>query len=217
MELWKFVRQGQRSPFTDYSWTPGVWNRSPATLACGRGFHACRVRDLPYWLGEELWRVELSGDVTELTHKVVAREARLVERVSGWDRAAGRDFALTCTRRVMAHAAAALAGCGLIHESDLVRAAVADARPARWRDVVEECGVAADRAAAASAVRMCDYVRDAVDVLESCPVASSAYVAARVADEQVVDGGVDGYTVERRWQARWLAARLGLDDGGADR
>lgn len=72
---------------------------------CATGIHACRVHDLPYWIDAELWRIELDGDVTEGTRKVVAERGRLVDRVEAWDAGAMHGFGLECAAR-----AAALAG-----------------------------------------------------------------------------------------------------------
>ncbi|GAB3465816.1 hypothetical protein [Actinophytocola sediminis] len=208
MRYWKFLRAGARGQFTGYRWTPGVWAHSERTRPCGAGFHACRTGDLPYWLGEELWLIDLDGPITELDRKVVAPTAMLVERVTAWDAAAGREFALDCVRRVAEYAAAELADHGLTGDAEDLRAAT---DPAGW---AAAAAAAADRTDLASAVLLCGYVQDAVETFDGYPAPASAYLAARVADECAREPAADGYADERSRQARWLVDRLELTQSG---
>ena len=52
--------------------------------ALPRRIHACRPRDLPFWLGRHLWEIELAGEILEQERKVVAQRGRLLERLSAW-------------------------------------------------------------------------------------------------------------------------------------
>src|SRR5437660_664030 len=62
MIAYKFLRAGRIGPFSRFAWPePGVWVRASASDRCRRGIHACRMRDLPWWLGQELWEIELDG------------------------------------------------------------------------------------------------------------------------------------------------------------
>ncbi|WP_165037019.1 hypothetical protein, partial [Candidatus Protofrankia californiensis] len=61
MSYYKFLRPSGTSPFTGYAWgaVAGTWVEADATVPCRAGIHACRVEDLPYWLAEKLWRIDL--------------------------------------------------------------------------------------------------------------------------------------------------------------
>jgi hypothetical protein len=99
---YKFLSGGQRSPFARVRWPePGCgWIVASGTVgACRRAVHACRERDLAYWLDERLWRVELAGEVTETPFKIVAGRGRLVAEVVGWPEASGA-FIENCRSRI---------------------------------------------------------------------------------------------------------------------
>jgi hypothetical protein len=83
---YKFLEEGTVSPFAGFHWPVEEWVDAEAADPCRRGIHACRVRDLPFWLGPELWEIELVGDVVVHQRKVVAPRGRLVRRVDGWNR-----------------------------------------------------------------------------------------------------------------------------------
>jgi hypothetical protein len=72
---------------------------------CVTGVHACRIADLPYWLDEELWEIELAGAVERGGKKLVAARGRLLRRIGAWDDAAMSDFAHGCRERVEGAAA----------------------------------------------------------------------------------------------------------------
>ena len=61
MIAYKFLRAGRVGPFSAFQWPePDVWVRAaPELAACRRGIHACRPSDLPWWLADELWEIEL--------------------------------------------------------------------------------------------------------------------------------------------------------------
>jgi len=95
MIAYKFLRAGRIGPFSAFRWPePGVWVHAPTDLAaCKRGIHACRPGDLPWWLADELWEIELDGRVEPDEHKIVAspggcargsrRGSRLALRTTG--------------------------------------------------------------------------------------------------------------------------------------
>ena len=99
MRAYKFLRPGAVGPFSGYRWTPGEWVDADDATLCVRGVHACRIRDLPHWIAQELWEVELDGQVREEERKLVADRGRLTHRVEGWHREAGRRFAVACAER----------------------------------------------------------------------------------------------------------------------
>jgi hypothetical protein len=107
---YKFLSSGAVGPFSGFRWptpaggAPGAWvEADPA-----EGVHACRRSDLPYWLDEELWVAELSGDVRTADHQLVAERGRLLGRVESW-RDVARAFGLDCSARLRARVDAVLA------------------------------------------------------------------------------------------------------------
>jgi hypothetical protein len=86
---YKFLRADGTSVFTGFRWPlpdggPGEWV-SAEVEPCRSGIHACRVADLPYWVGRTLYEVELAGYVVADDTKVVASRGRLRRRVDAWD------------------------------------------------------------------------------------------------------------------------------------
>ncbi len=101
MKLFKFLQRGTMGPLTGFVWEPNVWVEAPGPLAlCRSGIHLLRPRDLAHWLHEELWRAEVDGDWIEGADCVVARRARLTERIDGWSGRDGEQFAQACHDRL---------------------------------------------------------------------------------------------------------------------
>lgn len=198
---YKFLRPGRVSPFARFRWPePGTWVDVAEIDPCRSGVHACRTGDLPYWLDEELWRVELDGPVVETAVKVVAGRGRLVRRVDAWSAATAHEFGLACVGRLTGHAAEELRSAALDDAAaDLTAAgSLEDVKSAAERAV--SAAGAADRVAAE---RVGSYLIYAIDTLESA--AGVSYIAAKAAGR--LEGGTDR---ERAWQAAWLDERLGL-------
>jgi hypothetical protein len=106
MRAYKWLLAGGRSAFTGFRWPlpqggqPGPWVEVTAPLAlCRNGVHACRVDQLPHWLGPELWIVQLDGQVVEFDHVLVSSRARLVGTVHSWSAWGRPDFARDCARQ----------------------------------------------------------------------------------------------------------------------
>jgi hypothetical protein len=95
----KFLREDRVAPFTGFRWPLDEWVESASTDPCREGVHAVRPGDLPFWLGRELWEIELDGDIVEQERKVVARRGRLVRRVEAWTPALLDDFVDDLLRR----------------------------------------------------------------------------------------------------------------------
>jgi len=93
---YKVLDAGAVAPFTRFPWPVEDWVDAEAVDPCRAGIHACRPRDLPFWLGPELWEIELDGDVLEQARKVVARRGRLVRRIDAWDVDLLRAFTASC-------------------------------------------------------------------------------------------------------------------------
>lgn len=94
----KFLRPGRVGPFTQVEWpSPGVWLDSGGEPElCKSGIHALRPSALPFWLAEELWHVELDDVRETRSGLVLARRARLVERIGAWNDETAREFARAC-------------------------------------------------------------------------------------------------------------------------
>ena len=98
---------GGRSGYTGWHWPapegdrPGEWvHADPGPLAlCANGVHACTVSQLPQWLGEELWTIELAGEILEAEPAIVAARGRLIARVPAWDLDARTAFGESCAVR----------------------------------------------------------------------------------------------------------------------
>jgi hypothetical protein len=96
----KFLAAGARGPVSGFQWpAPGTWLETSGVLEpCVRGAHVCRVADLPYWLHDELWEMELAGERVEAVDCLVVRSARLVRRIESWQRDGARNFVSACAQ-----------------------------------------------------------------------------------------------------------------------
>jgi hypothetical protein len=210
MTYLKFTRAGPVSPFTDHPWVPGEWTSDTEARLCRSGFHACRVPDLPLWLNEELWRIELAEPIMRGRHKVVAARGRLVSKVEEWTPELAGELAMACAARAVGHAVAELAVSDLPSQADRLARAVAEEAPEAWVPVAVACGQDAAAAGGRPAAKLCGYVVDAVEAIDFYPVASVAYIASRAANQRSSPDVEDPYAAERAWQADWLAERLNL-------
>jgi hypothetical protein len=100
---YKFLRRDGSGAFTRYPWPlpdggAGAWVEAPV-VACRSGIHACRVTDLPLWLGRDLYAAELAGEIVEERTKVVAPRARLLRRIDAWDDALRDAYTRECADR----------------------------------------------------------------------------------------------------------------------
>lgn len=213
MIAYKFLKAGRIAPFSGYHWPApdGNWHDAEGELSvCSWGIHACRVSDLPYWIDQELWRIELDGPVVEHSLKLVAPRGRLLERVVAWQDSNRQAFALHCLRRAARHAAAELRDAGLDGEAASLEQA---ASTADLHGVRTTAGRAASLAAeggslARHAGHLATYVLDAVEWLED--PAGVAYVAAHAADSRSAPDDGDPFVRERTLQANWLCEELQL-------
>ena len=92
MIAYKFLDEGGVSPFAGFRWPVGEWVEAAGAERCRLGIHACRRDDLPFWLGRELWEIELEDEVVAHRRKVVAQRGRLVRRVEAWNQALLEEF-----------------------------------------------------------------------------------------------------------------------------
>src|ERR671935_1831355 len=96
MIAWKFFAPGAVAPFTGVRWPASGWVESAA--GPHQGVHACEIEHLPYWLDEELWKVELDAPVSRSARQIVGRRGRLVARIDEWPLARD-EFTAACVDR----------------------------------------------------------------------------------------------------------------------
>ncbi len=99
MIAYKFLDDAGFAPFTGFRWPPGKWVEAGGVDPCRVGVHACRVRDLPIWLGRQLWEIELDGRLVEREWQVVAQRGRLVRRLEEWNDDLLDGFGRLCALR----------------------------------------------------------------------------------------------------------------------
>ena len=201
MIAYKFLRSGRTGTFSQFQWPePGVWVQSSGDVAaCRSGIHACRTTDLPWWLADELWEIELADVVRVDEHKVVAPAGRLVSRVERWTPQCGREYAEACALRARDRAVEALIRAG--HSGagrELAACRTLDGLLAASRKL------AADIPDARISLTIAGD--GAFQALSGAPSAT-AYIAAHAALRL---HGPAAYSAERGWQSRWLCERLGL-------
>ena len=114
MIAYKFLRAGRIGPFSAFQWPePDVWVRAaPDLAACRHGIHACRPSDLPWWLADELWEIELDGHVQVDEHKIIAPAGRLRSRIEAWTSDCAQEYADACAWRAQGRAVEALTHAG---------------------------------------------------------------------------------------------------------
>jgi hypothetical protein len=198
---YKFLRSGRIGPFSAFQWPePGIWVRAPRNLvACQRGIHACRPSDLPWWLADELWEIELEGDLQRDQHKIIAPAGRLRSRIDDWTPACAQAYADACAWRAQERAVEALNRAGYRHEAhQLAACPTLDDVLAATRKLAGDI--------AETRVSLTIAGDGAFRALTGAPP-TSAYIAAHAAMR--LDGAA-GYAAERTWQAHWLVDRLGL-------
>ena len=92
---------------------PGGWvTASSWTSVCRDGVYACERRHLPLWIWEELWEMELDGDVEAHDQKLRARRGRLTRRIEPWSAGGAKAFARACAGRAALHASEPLRAAG---------------------------------------------------------------------------------------------------------
>lgn len=222
----KFLAEGGRGIFSDFRWplpwdgAPGSWVKSGLPLQlCISGVHVCGEDDLPYWIDEELWVVELRGEVLAQDRMIIAEEGRLVRKIDGWDPETARSFAEECALRARAAAVETLRSAGKDDEavalesvSDLDSIA-GSARAIVRAGAPESTSVsfAADAAALARGARPEGTPEETGSFGAPSPgaiAANLAYVGSHIAGCVAGAPGTTEYEAaaerERAWQRAWF-------------
>ncbi|MDQ2969200.1 MAG: hypothetical protein M3R37_12905 [Actinomycetota bacterium] len=223
----KFLSEGGRGIFSDFRWplpwdgTPGSWVAAGLPLEpCVNGIHVCREDDLPYWIDDELWVIELRGEVAAQDRMLVAEEGRLVKKVDGWDRETATSFAEACALRARGAAVETLRSAGRNDEAvalesaaDLTSIAKAAQTIVRSGRSTESTSVsfAADAAALARGARPEATPQDTASFGAPSAGAIAANLAYVVSHIVGCTGGPPGTAEyesaaerERAWQRRWF-------------
>jgi hypothetical protein len=116
VRAFKFLLADRVAPFSRFQWPVGEWVESRDHAACTAGVHACEAGDLPFWLTEELWEIELAGPVARGRHKVVTERGRLVGRIDAWDTEAREHFGEACVTRVRELAVSRVEAAGYLDD-----------------------------------------------------------------------------------------------------
>ena len=105
MIAYKFLRRDGASVFTHFRWPlpnggPGPWVEAQVA-PCRSGIHACRPSDLPLWVNDVLYEIELDGDIAQEPTKVVASRGRLFRRIDAWDDKLRASYTRMCADRAL--------------------------------------------------------------------------------------------------------------------
>jgi hypothetical protein len=216
MKAWKFLDANGRAVFSGHRWPlpgtagPGPWVEVGHAEACRSGVHACRLSDLAWWINEELWEVELWGEVVERDHKLVSPRGRLVRRLDDWAGAIARDLAGHCAWRARDLAVGVLAGEGLEEETERLSGPTG-------LEHLQTTGLALAGAlgeltpgglAAALAGDAAYFALQGAPFQAPYVAACAAGHAARAASDR--GSFRNGFAAERAAQSHWIARRLGL-------
>jgi hypothetical protein len=104
-----FLAEGAVATLSGFGWPrpadgePGEWVRAGED-APPDVVRAVPLEQLPWWLDDELWEVELDGVTGENGRAVAARRARLVRRIDAWNDVVAAELVLACEERVRAAA-----------------------------------------------------------------------------------------------------------------
>lgn len=223
----KFLSEGGRGIFSDFRWplpwngTPGSWVTAGLPLEpCVNGIHVCREDDLPYWIDDELWVIELRGEVTTHDRMIVAEEGRLVTMIADWNRETAMSFAEVSALRARDAAAEALRSAGRGEEAAALESTADITSIAEAAQTIVRAGVSAESTSVSFAADAAALARGARP--EATPqdtaspgspsagaiAANLAYVVAHIAGCAAGPPGTAEYEAaaerERAWQRRWF-------------
>ena len=233
MIAYKFLERGAVGRFSGFAWPqpaadqPGDWvAASDEVRQCYDGVHASSIEDMLNWLDDELWKVELDGDISVHDGMLVARRGRLLSRVETWNEQSASEFAADCVLRARHRALSALRRVGLTEEAErlvqavglgeLENAAAAANEATDDPDAAELTGFVADAVALATNRRP-DAWRNGVSgsaTISQTPAATAAnvaFVVAHVAGREAATANPDdphsydaAFKAERVTQIAWL-------------
>jgi hypothetical protein len=206
--LHAFLRFGRKGPLDRVEW-PGPHAEGDRWVA-GRAARGLRAGDLPWWLDDELWSIEVEGERRPGERAVEVDRARLVARVEAWTPEVAAEFTAACAWRVRDVAVEALRSDG--RPDDGARLAACPDLATREREGTEVGRVSVDAAGllAGFAADVVLYARDGDGAARGAGV--GAYIAAHAlaGGDKNLSGYAAAFADEREWQVRWLTTRLKL-------
>ena len=226
---YKFLSEGAIGLYSGFHWPVEEWVEAGGPLVASvNGIHACRVRDLPNWIDDELWTAELAGKMVERDTMVVAARGRLVGRIEGWTQATAQAFAEDCASQTRDHAAGALRRRGLDAEAAELSKLADLGEIQSWAVEYAARGEGYPASAAAFAADTVALVNGwrpdswleglsvGANVVQrpATTAANLGFVVAHGAGLDAADAGGTydgGFAAERARQVAWLAERLGLE------
>lgn len=219
MTWYKFLATGAVGPFSGYRWPPPAESREPGEWVtagnrldpCRSGLHVCRPADLPFWVHEELYVVDVDGAFSAYESFVLANRARLAYRVE-WGRRTAQNFSRACVWRVRDLAADALERTGRRAEAHrLLDCATLD-------ELDETVGWWLAQRGDASTGDVTGYVADVLGFAGgvedgdgwASATATTAFITAAAARATArEDRSRAAWAAERRRQASWIAELVG--------
>ena len=184
---------------------PGAWLEAGADSPL-RGYPADQ---LLWWLDQQLWEVELAGDVHETDRSVLGARGRLLAPVDAWTPDVARELTTDCALRLRDRAVVAL------EADDREAAPPSSGQRATWNRSRRPPPWPRPEKAIGSL--LAGYTADLVRFASFMPdPARGAAVAARIAahahagGDEGKQGYEEAYAEERARQADWLRTRLGL-------
>jgi hypothetical protein len=225
VRAYKFLDRHNRAVFSGFRWpvpdsadSLGAWVETGPVEPCRQGIHGCRPADLGFWLNEELWEIELDGDVVEAETKVIARRGRLRRPIAEWAGDVARELVeVTAFRTRDIAVAFCRNGSGTHPASPDAAGAVADLAGCTAGEELGRRAVAAYKALPSDSQERTavGFVIDAAHFLDA-HVCHTPYVAACAAGHAASARTGSraeweiAVTAERRWQSAWITDRLNL-------
>jgi hypothetical protein len=215
VKAFKFLGPGGSTIISGAVWSlpdgrrPGRWLEVGRLRPCREGIHACRTEHLAYWIHQELYEIELSGDIVESRHKVVASRGRLLRRLEPWSAGVAEELAAWCAWRVRDTAVSLLRGEGDDVAADRLAAA------ATIEELLATTATVSDPEASVAAT-VTALAGDAAAVSATSHFGGAPFIASCAAGQAAAGSDGDqvaydrGFATERRAQSDWLAARLEL-------
>lgn len=236
----KWLREGAVDPDDGFAWNSEAWLGEDSSFgmvyAVGPGGLAEGLDD-ELWLVELSDPIGIALSAEQRSHggphafdvperRVLARKGRLLRQIEDWNPDVALEFASECARRVAVRACQALMDSvsALEAPGDLEEGLETDRGPLLWRAGLEPDGQ--ELAALRHSEELIGIWRDArsshtLGIEHPAEIYSAAAAASRavsvfahstsgVAAKPDRAAADHAYAAERRWQARWLVARLGL-------
>jgi hypothetical protein len=186
VRLYVFLSSGRESFLTGVRWPapesggPAAWVETGAD-APDDGVRGYEVGDLTWWLDEELWELELDGELRPARNSLLAERGRLLRRVDSWTPEVAEELTEACVERIREHAAEA-------------RQSGATVEAEQYDGLASDAVVYAQDGGGARGAGVAAYI------------AAHAVAGAN----RDAPGYQRRFDLEREWQAAWLKARLSL-------